>query len=52
MIRHHLYRTASIIGDVEAIRKGRFAQRLARKVIYGRSLRAASWFSRLLKVAR
>jgi hypothetical protein len=51
-LRRTLYRSASLLGDLHAIERGRLPQRIVRKVIYKHAFKAAGWLSRLLGVGR
>lgn len=51
-MRNALYRTARILGDANAIRRGRFPQRIARRMVYRQSFRFAAIICRLLGISR
>ncbi len=51
-MRSTLYRAARLLGDFNAVRRGRVPQRLARRFVYRRTSRLASWLCRILGVAR
>ncbi len=50
--RRHLYRGARALGDWQAIRRGRYPQRLVRRFIYGLCLSLAARCCRVLGVSR
>ena len=45
-IRQFLFRTNSILGDINAIMKGKYAERLVRKELHKRG---GSWINKLFK---
>jgi hypothetical protein len=51
-IRSALYRSARLLGDLHAIERGRFPQRIVRRSIYRHSFHLASFLCRLLGVSR
>lgn len=45
--RSRLYRAARLLGDVEAVKKGRYPQRVVRKAVYRKTNRSTRRFLRM-----